>query len=165
MSLRVVPAAPQDLEQAAAVIHRAFATLAGRIDPPSAALKETPRTLAARFERRGAVFVAYLDGEIVGSVCADPKPDGSIYLDRLAVDPARAGHGVARALVEAVEDFARSMGHDRVTLGVRLLLTDNIALFRHLGYVETGRKAHPGFSEPTSMAMAKPIAPKDQAHP
>lgn len=157
MTAEVAPATPQDLAEAVAVIHRAFATLAGRIDPPSAALKETPETLAARFERGGAVFVAYLDGKIVGAVCADPKSDGSIYLDRLAVDPARVGEGIARALVRAVEEFARNQGRDRVTLGVRLLLTDNIALFQHLGYAETGRKAHPGFSEPTSMDLAKTV--------
>jgi GNAT superfamily N-acetyltransferase len=157
VTAEVAPATPQDLAEAVAVIHRAFATLAGRIDPPSAALKETPETLAARFERGGAVFVAYLDGKIVGAVCADPKSDGSIYLDRLAVDPARVGEGIARALVRAVEEFARNQGRDRVTLGVRLLLTDNIALFQHLGYAETGRKAHPGFSEPTSMDLAKTV--------
>lgn len=159
MTLRVAPATPEDLPEAVAVIHRAFATLAGRIDPPSAALKETAETLAARFERGGAVLVARLDGTVVGAVCADPKPDGSIYLDRLAVDPARTGKGIARAPVEAVEAFALARDHDRVTLGVRLLLTDNIALFRHLGYAETGRKAHPGFSEPTSMDMAKSTRP------
>lgn len=157
MTLRVTPAAPEDLSDAVTVIHRAFATLAGRIDPPSAALRETAESLAARFDRGGAVFVARVDGKIVGAVCADPKPDGSIYLDRLAVGPALVGQGIARALVTAVEDFARETGHDRVTLGVRLLLTDNIALFRHLGYVETGRKAHPGFSEPTSMDLAKAV--------
>ena len=157
MTIRVAAAAPQDLAAAAAVIHRAFSTLVGRIDPPSAALTETPDSLAARFGRGGAVFVARLDGNIVGAVCADPRPDGSIYLDRLAVDPEMAGHGIARALVAAVEDFARREGHDRVTLGVRLLLTDNIAMFRHLGYLETGRKAHPGFTEPTSMNLAKAL--------
>lgn len=157
MTLRVAPAAPDDLCDAVAVIHRAFATLAGRIDPPSAALTETTKSLAARFDRGGTVFVARLDGKIVGAVCADPKPDGSIYLDRLSVDPAFVGRGIARALVTAVEDFARETGYDRVTLGVRLLLTDNIALFRHLGYTETSRKAHPGFSEPTSMDLAKAV--------
>ncbi|WPZ35989.1 GNAT family N-acetyltransferase [Thalassobaculum sp. OXR-137] len=159
MAVRVAAAAPRDLFEAAAVIHRAFATLTGRIDPPSAAMNETPETLAARFDRGGAVFVARLDGEIVGAVCADPKADGSLYLDRLAVDPALTGKGIARALIEAVEAFGLAQDHDRVTLGVRLLLTDNIALFRHLGYAETGRKAHPGFSEPTSMDMAKSMRP------
>ncbi len=165
MGISVAPAAPEDLDAAVAVIHRAFATLAGRIDPPSAALRETPESLAARFDRGGAVFVARLDGEIAGAVCADPKPDGSIYLDRLAVDPELTGRGIARTLVEAVEDFARQQGRDRMTLGVRLVLTDNIALFHHLGYVETGRKAHPGFSEPTSMELAKPLAAEERARP
>jgi ribosomal protein S18 acetylase RimI-like enzyme len=165
MGISVAPAAPEDLDAAVAVIHRAFATLAGRIDPPSAARRETPESLAARFDRGGAVFVARMDGGIAGAVCADPKPDGSIYLDRLAVDPDLTGRGIARALVAAVEAFARAQGRDRVTLGVRLLLTDNIALFRHLGYAETGRKAHPGFTDPTSMDMAKSVAAQNRVRP
>ena len=42
-----------------------------------------------------------------------------------------------------------------MTLGVRLALLANIALFKALSYVGTGRKAHPGFTEPTSMDMEK----------
>jgi len=61
---------------------------------------------------------------------------------------------VARRLVAAVEALAVENGRRRVTLGVRLALPENIALFRALGYVETGRKAHPGFTQPTSMDMA-----------
>lgn len=158
MTVGVGAAAPEDLAGAVAVIHRAFSTLHGRIDPPSAALRETAETLSERFARGGAVFVARLDdGTIAGAVCADPKPDGSVYLDRLAVAPNATGRGIARALVAAVEGFARSRGHSRVTIGVRLALTDNIALFGRLGYVETGRKAHPGFVAPTSMDMAKDL--------
>ncbi|MDF1793745.1 MAG: hypothetical protein P1U88_17670, partial [Thalassobaculaceae bacterium] len=94
MTLRVSAATPEDLAETVAVIHRAFRTLDGMIDPPSAALKETTQTLAARFERGGSVFVARTEGGVVaGAVCADPKPDGSLYLDRLAVDPTMTGGG------------------------------------------------------------------------
>lgn len=158
MTVDVEPARPANLPEAVAVIHRAFATLADRIDPPSSAMTETVDTLAARVERGGRVFIARRqDGLILGAVCAAPKPDGSVYMDRLAVDPSACGQGIARALTDAVEDFARADGLGPITVGVRLRLPDNIALFRHLGYVETGRKAHPGFAEPTSMDLAKAI--------
>lgn len=58
-------------------------------------------------------------------------------------------------LVEAVEGLARDEGFAGVTLSVRLALESNQRLFARLGYVETARQTHPGFSEPTYMDMAK----------
>jgi hypothetical protein len=46
-----------------------------------------------------------------------------------------------------------------VTLGVRIALPENVALFTALGYREISREAHAGFSEPTSITMEKRILP------
>jgi hypothetical protein len=43
----------------------------------------------------------------------------------------------------------------RVHLATRLVLADNRRLFAACGFVETERTAHPGYTEPTSMAMEK----------
>jgi hypothetical protein len=42
-----------------------------------------------------------------------------------------------------------------VRLGVRVVLTENQRLFGSLGYVETSREPHPGFTYPTSINMRK----------
>ena len=146
---------PARLPEALAVIHGAFAEHRGALKPPSAALDETVASLGRRLAD-GAVFLAERDDRVIGAVCAETRGD-SIYLDRLAVLPAARGRGVAAALVAAVEGFAAEAGAGAVTLGVRLALPGNIRMFERLGYAETGRKAHPGFAEATSMDMAKRV--------
>ena len=115
------------------------------------------RNLPARRLAAGAVFLAEEGGgSVLGGVCAEARGE-AMYLDRLAVRPAARGRGVAGALVAAVEAFATASGAARVTLGVRLALAGNIRMFERLGYVETGREAHPGFAKPTSAKLAKPV--------
>jgi hypothetical protein len=42
-------------------------------------------------------------------------------------------------------------------LETRVELTQNHAIFRRLGFVETTRKAHPGFDRPTSVTFQKRV--------
>ncbi len=148
---------PERLPEALTVIHDVFGHYEGNLVPPSAALKETVDSIGRRLAG-GAVFLAEdAGGRVIGAVCADRKGD-AMYLGRLAVRPECQGRGVGAALVAAVERFAAEAGADRITIGVRLALADNIRMFQKLGFVETGRTAHPGFSEPTSMDLAKPVA-------
>jgi ribosomal protein S18 acetylase RimI-like enzyme len=80
-----------------------------------------------------------------------------LYFGRLSVLPAARGQGIARRLVEAVEDEARRRELSGVQLGVRIVLTENQRLFTSLGYIEIGREAHEGFDHPTSINMRKPL--------
>jgi ribosomal protein S18 acetylase RimI-like enzyme len=75
------------------------------------------------------------------------------------VIPWARGRGIARRLVEAVEDEACRRGLAGVRLGVRIVLTENQRFFTSLGYVETAREAHPGFDHPTSISMRKALSP------
>jgi len=58
----------------------------------------------------GCVFVAELDGTIVGFAAVLPRADGKMELDGLFVEPERQGGGIGRALVEYCSDFGRSRG-------------------------------------------------------
>ena len=102
--------------------------------------------------------MAEVDGQLVGSVMWEPK-GGGLYLERLAVDPAWRGRGIARSLVAVVEEAARQTGAPRVHLGTRLVLTDNRRLFAACGFVEIARHAHPGYAAPTWVEMEKRLAP------
>lgn len=145
--------ARDDLSGIVALIRTAFAEYKGRLRPESGALSETEETARRRLDR-GRLILMEADGDIVGAVFAAPKGD-AVYLDRLAVDSRCRGRGIARRLIAAVETYARNSGARRVTLGVRLALPENIAYFERCGFVETGRKSHPGFDAPTSMDMEK----------
>jgi len=147
----------EDAPAILAVIRGAFAQYDDILEPPSGAMSETVETVAAR-----------LGDEICLVACAATTPVGcvfykeigeAIYFSRLAVLPERRGQGLARRLIAEIEAAACAAGAAAVTLGVRIALPGNVALFAALGYREVGRTAHPGFSEPTSIAMEKRIAP------
>ena len=110
----------------------------------------------------GGGTVACAGGRIVGSVMWEPK-DGGMYLQRLAVEPAWRGQGIARALVAATEAAARLAGVTRVHLGTRLVLAGNRRLFAFCGFVEIARHAHPGYAAPTWVEMEKRLEPQAAA--
>lgn len=130
------PATVADIPAILAVTKSAYALYNGRLDPPSGVVHEQPDAVERYFET-GGVIVAEVGGEIVGAVRYEPRED-YLYLGRLAVAPAWQRQGIGRRLVEAVEEWALLLGLDEVHLGVRMELTENHDLYRHLGYVENG---------------------------
>jgi len=140
-----------------AVILAAFAQYRGSLVPESSAFTETADTVRARMTQGGGAVVVERDGRMLAATLYEPLDD-SLYIGRLAVLPEARRGGVAVLLIRAVEAIARARGIPRLKLGVRLALADNIRLFTRLGFRETGRTAHPGFAEPTSMDMEKRLA-------
>lgn len=137
------------LEELHSFVHSAFRDLP--IDPPSSVLKETLADFAARL-RSDAIFTAMASGELVGSIFCTPKQD-ELYVGRLAVRSDWRRRGVASALVDAAMDEARRRGAKRMTLGARIALPGNVALFRRHGFVIVRETCHPGFAAPTSYDM------------
>jgi ribosomal protein S18 acetylase RimI-like enzyme len=146
-----------DCGAVAALIRLAFATQQAAVDPPPSAMRETAATVAAHLAVGGGA-VASAAERIVGSVMWEPK-DGGLYLERLAVDPAWRGRGIARALVAAIEAAARLAGETRVHLGTRLVLSRNRLLFASCGFVEVALHAHHGYAAPTWVEMEKRLEP------
>jgi predicted N-acetyltransferase YhbS len=147
-----------DCPAVAALIRRAFAAQSAPTDPPPSALRETEASVGAHLAAGGGA-VACATGRIVGSVMWEPK-DGGLYLERLAVDPAWRGQGIARALVGAAEAAATLTGEQRLHLGTRLVLTNNRRLFAACGFVEIAQHAHPGYAAPTWVEMVKRLEPR-----
>lgn len=142
-----------DPSEIVATIHAAFEEYRGKLEPESGALSENVDSVMAR-SVKGPVFGIVREGHLVACVCTAPKGD-MLYLDRLAVRPEHRRLGYAEALIGAVEGEARRRRLRGVSLGVRLALQGNIALFSRLGFAETGRSTHAGFAAPTSMDMVK----------
>ena len=57
----------------------------------------------------------------------------------------RQGHGVGRRLIEFAESEARRLGHTELRLYTHVTMTENIALYSRLGFVETGRGREAGY--------------------
>ena len=84
----------------------------------------------------GCIFMAEVEGRIVGGCALLRNDDGSFELAKMAVDPAIRGHGVGRALGEAAIARARALGAPYVELLSNTRLIPAIALYRSLGFVE-----------------------------
>jgi GNAT superfamily N-acetyltransferase len=84
------------------------------------------------------------DGTIVAIIVLLPKPD-HLLLDNIAVRPDGQGRGLGRQLVAFAEAEARRLGHAELRLYTHQKMTENIALYARLGFVETGRGQEAGY--------------------
>jgi ribosomal protein S18 acetylase RimI-like enzyme len=145
-------------EDAAALLdlmRRAFGEYRGVLQPESSVFVETEAVIAGKLAEGGG-FAAVRGSRFVGCVIAESKGLRG-YLGRLAVLPEARREGVARRLILAGEAFVRARGLRSAEINVRIALIGNIALFAALGYRETQRRAHPGWTEPTYLVMEKSL--------
>jgi tRNA threonylcarbamoyladenosine biosynthesis protein TsaE len=158
-NLTLRPAAAADAAVVAALIRTAFAAQPVPTTPPPSALRETAESVAAHLHAGGGA-VAEVESAVIGALLWAER-DGSLYLRRLAVDPAWRRRGVARALLAAAEAEARRRGLGRLRLSTRLVLTGNRRLFAAVGFRETSLGWHEGFVEPTYVEMEYRLASAD----
>ena len=116
-----------------------------------------PRPMTADYSaqvRDLDVTVAERDGEIVGYVALMLDPELGLTVENLGVDPAHQGAGIGRVLLEHAEDEARRRGHDAIALYTHETMTENQAIYVHVGYVEFERReVDPG----AIVLMRKPL--------
>ena len=86
------------------------------------------------------------DGGAVAGVIILLAEDDHLLLDNVAVDPREAGRGLGRALLYFALAVARRRGYDEIRLYTHEKMTENIAMYRHLGWQETGRGEQAGYS-------------------
>ena len=101
------------------------------------------------------------DGTIVAIIVLLPKPD-HLLLDNIAVRPDGQGRGLGRQLVAFAEAKARRLGHAELRLYTHQKMTENIALYARLGFVETGRGQEAGYDR---VFMTKRLAPQTGSSP
>ena len=151
ITIRRAPPDFSDWDDVRALILDAFASMDGRIDPPSSALRLTPQSMRAD-AGKGALLLAERAGDLAGCVFARARGD-ALYVGKLAVRPDLQGAGIGRRLVEAAREEARRLGLAMLELQTRIELTENHAAFARMGFVKTAETAHEGFDRPTSITM------------
>jgi GNAT superfamily N-acetyltransferase len=140
-----------------------------------AALQDAPDAFGSSYEReiaftqddwlsrisRGANFLAYTGGQgsapagIVGAF--EPRPCAAELVSMWVRPPAR-GHGIGRALVETVLQWARTEGHDLVHLWVTETNHPARRLYERCGFARTGEKQPlPSRPECAEIAMQRRI--------
>jgi ribosomal protein S18 acetylase RimI-like enzyme len=141
----------------APLVHRlmceAFAEYDGVLEPPTGALMESVADVAAAIAAGGAVL-AWESEVAVGSARFKPEAD-HLYVGRVAVVPVYRGRGLARAMMEFLEDHGRALGMPEARVGVRRNLPGNIALYERLGYRIVREEPHPRGPAYTSVTMVK----------
>ena len=78
------------------------------------------------------------EGAVVGLVDLVLEPD-TMLLNNIAVHFAVKGRGYGRRLLEYAEQTTREAGRPTLRLFTNALMTENIALYTRIGFVETGR--------------------------
>ena len=148
-------ASEADAETVAALLRAAFEEYRGKLDPPSGAHNETAELVREKLEYSRAVLA--LAGEVPAGCVFYETPEGYTYFSRLAVLPAYRRRGLARALIEYVEEQARALGRPRVRLGVRLALPRQRTYYERLGYRAIHALTHAGYTEPTYLMLEKQL--------
>jgi ribosomal protein S18 acetylase RimI-like enzyme len=90
------------------------------------------------------VTVVVEDGTIVGAIVLRPQPEG-LLVENVAVLPAAQGRGIGRQLMAFAEERARELGLAKLRLYTNERMTENLAFYPALGYVEVGRRHEDGF--------------------
>ena len=103
----------------------------------------------------GSVYVAAHGAAIAGLVVLSDS-DAGFMLNNLAVAPDCQGQGIGRLLIEFAENQARARGHDHIALYTNEKMTENIALYGRLGYIEVARRCEAGCRR---IYMVKPLRP------
>jgi ribosomal protein S18 acetylase RimI-like enzyme len=137
ISLR--PATAADVSRLTELVRVAYAHYVERLGGP-------PRPMTddyADVVRSRRVIVAERTGEIAGLVVMGVDDEG-FFIDNVAVDPSHQGTGVGQALLEHAEVAARDAGFASIYLYTHTLMTENLALYTRIGYVEYDRRLHGG---------------------
>jgi ribosomal protein S18 acetylase RimI-like enzyme len=143
-------AQPEDRASVEAIVRDAYSIYIPRIGKPPGPMLDDYEKLIAD----GAVNVL-MEGEggIAAIIVLLAKAD-HLLLDNIAVSPNHQGQGLGRQLIGFAEAEARRLGFDELRLYTHERMTENIALYRRLGFVETGRGHEAGYDR---VFMTKPL--------
>ncbi len=133
-------ARPADQVAVEAIVHDAYAIYLARMDKPPGPMLDDYAALIDD----GAVSVLDDDGTIRATIVLLPQAD-HLLLDNIAVRPDSQGMGHGRRLIGFAEAEARRLGFTEVRLYTHQTMTENIALYQRLGFVETGRGRENGY--------------------
>ena len=131
-------ATPADLPAIKALITAAYTRYLTRMDkPPGPMLRDYGPSVAD-----GTTWVT---GSPVTAVLTLYPRDDHLLIENIAVHPSAQGHGLGRALMSFAEQEAARRGLTRMALVTHEVMTENQAIYAHLGYTEVDRRAEDGY--------------------
>ena len=137
-ALVIRQATATDLPAIQEVISAAYEKYLSRMDrPPAPMLRDYAPAIEA-----GALWVA---GDPVAGIITLLLTGGTLLIENLAVRPEAQGTGLGRALMDFAELRARRIKVTRLALYTHVVMTENQAIYQHLGYREVERKTVDGY--------------------
>jgi ribosomal protein S18 acetylase RimI-like enzyme len=134
-------ATEEDLPAVLGVVERAYSPWIERIGRRPAPMDSDYAALIAA----GQVNLLIDGGRAVGLVIIRNLGD-HLVVDNVAVDPDRQGRGHGRALLAFAERRAAELGLAELRLYTNAGMTENIALYRRLGWHDYDRHVERGFT-------------------
>jgi ribosomal protein S18 acetylase RimI-like enzyme len=135
VSLR--PATKADAPRLTELVAAAYGHYVDRLGGPPRPMTDDYAEVVHRYP----VIVAERGGEIVGLVVLGVDDEG-LFVDNVAVAPSHQGLGVGKTLLAHAESAARDAGFDSIYLFTHERMTENLALYARIGYVEYDRRLH-----------------------
>jgi len=137
---RIRKATESDAAGMRAIARAAYAKYVPRIG-------REPSPMAADYEAAVAAnraVVIEADGSIRGYMIAWPELD-AYFIENIGVDPACQGAGLGRRLIDHAVSQADRLGLPALRLYTNALMSENLAMYAHIGFVETHRALEKGF--------------------
>ncbi len=144
-------ATQDDLQAVEAVINAAYIHYVVRIGREPGPMLDD---YAALIEKHQVHVIEHND-TVKGVLVLIPE-ERMMLLDNIAVSPDAQGLGLGRTMLEFAERAAIASGYRLIKLYTNEAMTENIALYFRIGYVETHRAEEKGLRR---VYMAKPLTP------
>ncbi|MEP6705265.1 MAG: GNAT family N-acetyltransferase, partial [Acidobacteriota bacterium] len=123
-----------EAEAISEVLLESFSTFREQYTPEAFEIvTPSPELIIERFAE-GPVWVAALDGRVVGSGSVLPEPEW-LYVRSMGVVPSARGMGIAGKLLDAIEEYAISEGFEKLFLYTTYFSTGAVELYEKHGYV------------------------------
>ena len=133
-------ATAHDAARMRAIARAAYAKYVPRIGrEPSPMVADYEAAVAAN---RAVVIEAA--GNIRGYMTAWPEHD-AYFIENIGVDPQFQGGGLGRCLIDHAVSQADRLGLPALRLYTNALMAENLAMYAHIGFVETHRSVEKGF--------------------
>ena len=132
-SWHIRPATPQDADALGACMESAYAAYRDRLG--GVRLPPMDADYAAEIDHY-PTWVVESTGAICGGLVMAFEAHRAAIAN-IAVAPKWQGQGIGGALMRHAESTARAYGFTELQLATHVLLRENLALYRHLGWVET----------------------------
>jgi ribosomal protein S18 acetylase RimI-like enzyme len=139
---RLRPATAADADAVTALVNAAYEHYVERIGRPPGPMREDYAEVIGERE----VTVAEDSAACIVGVLVLAVTDEGFAVENVAVHPSHQGRGLGRTLLELAERSATRAGFDSIHLYTHEKMTENLALYARIGYVEYERRSESGFT-------------------